>query len=198
MSTRRPCRTTAALAVMVLGTLGVVGSPAKPATAHGRDRDRGQGNGEPRVVAIKRRTVVIVRRVESISGDVRTEETPKQVQVTLAADVLFAFDRADLPPETAARIAEVANEIEHRAKGPVAIVGHTDAKGSAAYNADLSLRRATAVRDALAAKAPGHRFTVAGKGATEPVAPNQKGDGSDDPAGRARNRRVTITYARRA
>lgn len=156
------------------------------------------GEGEARVVTIERRTVGIVRRVESIKGDIRTEEDPQQVQVTLAADVLFAFDRADLTPESVNRIREVADQIRAKGSGPVRVVGHTDAKGTDAYNADLSLRRATAVQAALQPLAPGVAFEVSGRGAADPVAANTNPDGSDNPAGRALNRRVTITFARKA
>ncbi|CAN5578465.1 OmpA family protein [soil metagenome] len=180
---------------MALSSVVALGALVAPMQASAQDPEPGAGKG--RVVGIEHRTVGIVRRVESISGDIRTEESPEQVEVTLAADVLFAFDQADLSPEAAARIDEVAGQIKASATGPVAIVGHTDAKGTDAYNADLSLRRAAAVRDALSAKAPGIGFEVSGKGAADPVAPNTKEDGSDDPDGRARNRRVTITFARK-
>lgn len=63
--------------------------------------------------------------------------------------MLFDFNKADLTPAASARIAEVVGQIKALARGPVAIVGYTDAKGTDAYNADLSLRRATAVRAAL-------------------------------------------------
>lgn len=173
------------LAIVVGAAL--IGPPARAADG---------GNG-PRITKIVRRTVGIVRRVESISGDVKTEETPKQVQVTLAADVLFAFDQADLAPEAAATIDEVASQLRAGGTGEVEVVGYTDSKGSDQYNQDLSLRRSTAVRDALAAKAGGFTYAVSGRGAADPVAPNEKPDGSDNPDGRARNRRVTITYARK-
>jgi len=153
--------------------------------------------GTARVVTITHRTVGIVRRVESIRGEIRTEQAPEQVEVTLAADVLFDFDKADLTPAAAIRIIEVAQQVKAMATGSVAIVGYTDAKGTAAYNVDLSLRRATAVRNAIQSQAPGVTYTVAGRGAADPVAPNTKDDGSDNPDGRALNRRVTITFARK-
>ena len=171
-----------------IGALTVLGPP--PAAA--------QTSGGARVVTIQPRTVGIVRRVESIKGEIRTEEGPQQVQVTLAADVLFDFDPADLTAPATDRIREVAAQIAAKASGAVAIVGHTDSKGSAAYNADLSLRRATAVQAGLQPLAPGVAFQVSGKGAADPVAPNSNPDGSDNPAGRALNRRVTITFARKA
>jgi OOP family OmpA-OmpF porin len=60
----------------------------------------------------------------------------------------------------------------------------------------LSQRRAAAVRDALAPQLPGVDLTVAGRGEADPVAPNTRPDGSDDPVGRAANRRVTLTTTR--
>jgi len=173
-------------AVALVGAFG--SSPVAAATSEG---------GGARVVDIGHRVVGVVRRVESISGAVSTQETPEQVQVTLAADVFFDFDRADLSPSASARIAEVAQQITTLADGPVAVVGYTDAQGTATYNADLSLRRATSVREGLAPLVPGATFTVDGKGAADPVAPNQNDDGSDNPAGRALNRRVTITFDRK-
>ena len=73
------------------------------------------------------------------------------------------------------------------------IEGHTDAIGSDADNQALSERRAAAVRGALeAALGSGYQYTSVGFGETRPVAPNTKPDGSDDPDGRALNRRVEI------
>lgn len=186
---KRPMRISRLVLVAALGlaVLGVI--EPSPADAVGGPPSGG------RVVDIEHRTVGIVRRVSSISGEIKTEEGPESVEVTLAADVLFDFDQATINPAAGQRITEVTEQLKE-AKGPVAIVGHTDSKGTAAYNADLSLRRATAVRDGLAGASPSTTFTVAGKGADEPVAPNTKEDGSDDPEGRALNRRVTITFAR--
>lgn len=183
---RRVAGTTLVSAVAMVGAFG---APADAVSSQG---------GGARVVDIEHRVVGIVRRVESISGAVSTQESPDTVQVTLAADVFFDFDSADISPSAGARITDVAQQITTLAGGPVAVVGYTDAKGTDAYNADLSLRRATSVRDALSPLTARATFTVEGKGAADPVAPNQNDDGSDNPAGRARNRRVTITFDRKA
>jgi outer membrane protein OmpA-like peptidoglycan-associated protein len=74
------------------------------------------------------------------------------------------------------------------------VEGHTDAKGTDAYNDRLSQRRARSVRDWLvreAGVAP-TRIGTLGFGERRPVAPNERPDGSDDPEGRQRNRRVEI------
>jgi len=139
------------------------------------------------------RVVELVRRIASISGDIRTSETPEQVQVDLSSDVLFAFDSAALSPQASTRIAEVAERIGNEATGPVTVVGHTDSVGDDAYNQELSEQRAQAVADALAAISPAD-YQVSGRGESEPVAPNEV-EGADDPEGRQLNRRVTITFA---
>ena len=67
------------------------------------------------------------------------------------------------------------------------IEGHTDARGSAAFNRRLSMRRAQAVRAYLIEQGiSAQRIVARGKGSAEPVASN------DDPEGRANNRRVEI------
>ena len=75
------------------------------------------------------------------------------------------------------------------------IDGYTDSKGSDPYNQGLSDRRAESVRNWFVTK-EGLRdvnFATKGYGAKNPVAPNTKPDGSDDPDGRQKNRRVEIT-----
>ncbi|GAB2942944.1 OmpA family protein [Nonomuraea sp. NPDC052634] len=122
-----------------------------------------------------------------------TEET-----IGLRTDVLFSFDKADLSPKATAVLDEVVEETRERAdpaKPPIVIEGHTDSKGEDAYNQKLSVRRAEAVRRYLAGKLGGeYRYEATGKGESEPIAENTKPDGSDNPEGRARNRRVEISY----
>jgi outer membrane protein OmpA-like peptidoglycan-associated protein len=179
-------RTRRAGVVVVAATLIQVGAPA--ALAQGDDG---------RVTDIERRTTTLLRRVESISGDIRVAETPEQVEVVLAV-VLFVFDSATLTPAAEARLVEAAATLTAEGEGPVQVVGHTDSMGTDAYNVHLSQRRAAAVRDALARLAPDFTYQVSGKGESEPAAPNTNADGSDNPEGRARNRRVAIALAKTA
>jgi outer membrane protein OmpA-like peptidoglycan-associated protein len=77
----------------------------------------------------------------------------------------------------------------------VLIEGHTDGKGTHPYNIKLSENRAASVKKWLVENAgvSGSRITTRGWGETKPVAPNTNPDGSDNPAGRQKNRRVEIT-----
>jgi outer membrane protein OmpA-like peptidoglycan-associated protein len=76
----------------------------------------------------------------------------------------------------------------------VRIDGHTDGRGADSYNQSLSERRAAAVKAWLVqhGQAPSALITTRGFGRTKPIADNTKPDGSDNPDGRAKNRRVEI------
>lgn len=116
-----------------------------------------------------------------------------QTVVTISADVLFDFGSAALTTEATARVKEVATQMTHTTK-PVTVVGHTDSIGDDAFNVSLSTQRAKAVGAVLQAALPaGTQIATEGHGAREPIASNSQG-GKDDPGGRAKNRRVTITY----
>jgi outer membrane protein OmpA-like peptidoglycan-associated protein len=144
----------------------------------------------------------LVFKIQDMGGkvqDIRIKETKSEIRIELAADVLFDFDKADVLPKAQEALKQVAGVIQEKAKGVVQIEGHTDSKGSDAYNQKLSERRANAVKDWLTNREglKGVRFATRGFGSKKPVAPNTKPDGSDDPEGRQKNRRVEITVKKR-
>lgn len=156
-----------------------------------------QPQGE--VVELERTVVDLTREVVTFAGDqdlLTVEEAPEQVELRLAADVFFAPGQATLSPEAIAVLDGVAARLRDEATAPVVVEGHTDSVDDEAYNQDLSERRAASVRDHLIGPGglAGLAFEVRGFGETQPIAPNQAEDGSDNPEGRARNRRVTIRY----
>ena len=124
----------------------------------------------------------------SLSGT----ETGFNIQINLSSDVLFDFDKAELKPEADAELQKAADVIRQKGKGLILIIGYTDSKGSDAYNQRLSLARAQAVKNWFEAKGLNQNYQVKGQGAINPVAPNTHPDGSDNPEGRAKNRRVEI------
>ncbi|MDA7419094.1 OmpA family protein [Xenophilus arseniciresistens] len=119
------------------------------------------------------------------------QTTDRAIAIELPADVLFDFDQARLRPDAKAPLAKAAELLRSYPEAPLRIRGHTDAKGSDAYNDALSERRAQAVAGALALDGS-RRVQIEGLGEREPVAPNARPDGSDDPEGRQRNRRVEL------
>ena len=135
-----------------------------------------------------------VAGLEGALKDLGASVTESEVRIALAADVLFDFDRADLKPEAQASLDKVATVLRAYPSAQVRVEGHTDGKGAEAYNQKLSEQRAVAVAEWLASKAgvPRTQLTTAGWGKAKPVAHNTKPDGSDDPEGRAKNRRVEI------
>ena len=132
--------------------------------------------------------------LEKALSDLKADVTPQQIKVTLSADVLFDFDKADLKPQAETSLAELVTVIKAYPNATTDIEGHTDGKGTDGYNQPLSERRAAAVAQWLIAHGnlPAAQIHTRGFGKTRPIAPNTKPDGSDDPDGRAKNRRVEI------
>jgi len=76
-------------------------------------------------------------------------------------------------------------------KGTLEIIGHTDSKGSDAYNMALGMRRAIAVRDKLIEFGldPSRILGVESRGESEPIATN------DTEEGRFENRRIEFQFS---
>jgi outer membrane protein OmpA-like peptidoglycan-associated protein len=105
----------------------------------------------------------------------------------------FEYDQAKLHPRAQKQISVVAGLLKSDPGKKLRITGHTDAKGAEDYNLRLSKARAETVRDQLVALgvAPQQVITT-GLGKAQPLSPNRRSDGSDDPEGRSRNRRAEI------
>jgi outer membrane protein OmpA-like peptidoglycan-associated protein len=143
----------------------------------------------------------LVFRVEDLGGKVQAlevKESATEVRIDLAADVLFDFDKADILPKAQSTLKQAADIVREKAKGTARLEGHTDAIGSDAHNQKLSEQRAEAVKSWFVEKESLRNvsFTTKGYGASRPVAPNKKPDGSDDPDGRQKNRRVEIVISK--
>jgi len=154
-------------------------------------------HGQTQSAALQTKILDLVYRVEDMGGkvqDLEVKETATEVRIDLSADVLFDFDKSDLLPKAQQTLSQAAGVIHDKAKGTVRIDGYTDAKGSGSYNQRLSERRAAAVETWLKTKGnlQNVSFVTRGFGAKNPVAANTKPDGSDEPDGRQKNRRVEI------
>jgi OmpA-OmpF porin, OOP family len=113
-------------------------------------------------------------------------------KVTFAADTFFDFDKSTLKPEAKAVLDDLAGKLNTINLEVIIAVGHTDSIGSDAYNQKLSVRRADSVKAYLVSKGiEPNRIYTEGKGKKQPIAPNTI-NGKDNPAGRAKNRRVEI------
>ena len=119
-------------------------------------------------------------------SDLRARPTDRGALVTLG-DVLFEFNRADIKATGQNELRKLAEFLKKHPDRQVLIEGHTDDRGSDAYNETLSRRRAEAVANALAAMGvPSPRVTAVGYGESYPVAANTTD------TNRALNRRVEV------
>ena len=124
---------------------------------------------------------------QSLGGSTSVRNTGDRLIVTMPQDILFATDSAALRPTLQADLRTVAQSLLAYPDTTVQVVGHTDNTGDAAYNLNLSQRRAQAVAGVLSAEGvPGYRVQTIGRGEDQPIASNLT------PEGRAQNRRVEI------
>jgi len=109
--------------------------------------------------------------------------------ISLSANALFDFDKAVLKPAGKESLDGVINRINSNGDvQAIKVVGHTDSVGSDEYNQKLSLRRAAAVKNYLAAGGINAGImSVSGMGESQPVADNKTDEG------RAKNRRVDVS-----
>jgi outer membrane protein OmpA-like peptidoglycan-associated protein len=147
---------------------------------------------------VESRFLDIIFRVEDLKGaarDLKVKETKTEIKIELSGDVLFDFDNWDIRPAAEPELTKVAEVINQYPDAAVLIVGYTDSKGSDSYNLKLSDKRAVSVKDWLVKKGgvENKKITTKGMGEADPVASNENPDGSDNPEGRQKNRRVEIT-----
>jgi len=150
---------------------------------------------------------VVVKKDDYLgsSGDFTTQEVVnnKNINVDLQVvrkpkapihipNVRYQYDRSEL--EEGSKIPLDTTVLKIMIDNPeiiVEIMAHTDSKGTDAYNLKLSQKRAESIVKYLLSKGvDGRRLKAKGYGETMPVAPNNNPDGSDNPAGRAKNRRT--------
>ena len=107
---------------------------------------------------------------------------------TLALTINFAFDSAELLPETVPNLRSLGRALQdpQLESYRIRIEGHTDNVGSDQYNQGLSQRRAQTVKSYLVEhfEIVSERLEIAGRGEVEPI------DDNDTAEGRQRNRRA--------
>lgn len=133
--------------------------------------------------------IQVPRGIQAVG--VHTE--PCAQRLAVVADALFDFNQWTLTAQAEETLNALRPLLAKAGNHPISVEGHTDAVGSATYNQKLSLKRAQTVKDWLVAhQLASVKASVAGYGETRPVAPNTKADGTDNPEGRQKNRRVEL------
>ena len=122
---------------------------------------------------------------ETLPG-AEVERVGEGIKVTMKENMVnFGFDSSDLTTAAKANLDNLAQVLKNNMDTNINIYGHTDSKGTDAYNLSLSERRAAAVKNYLVSQGvSSSRMFTMGVGEKEPVASN------DTDAGRAENRRV--------
>lgn len=107
--------------------------------------------------------------------------------------VYFEFDKAGLYPRALHQLDIIASLLKSDPARKMRITGHTDDLGSDDYNQRLSAARAKNVHSRLLELGvAAAQIETIGFGATAPLDPNKRDDGTDNPEGRSRNRRTEI------
>jgi outer membrane protein OmpA-like peptidoglycan-associated protein len=122
-------------------------------------------------------------------------EVDEGVIIYLPTVFLFEFDRSVVTPDAKKQLRDVgkllSSEVAENRR--VTVEGHADAVGMRAYNRTLSDRRAVAViQELVASGVKAERISKRVFGEDKPLEPNRRPDGTDNPEGRAKNRRVAL------
>lgn len=112
---------------------------------------------------------------------------PEVITLNDQGSVMFAYDSAELTPAAQQQLRTLTGKFNDPSVASIKVIGHTDSRGSDAYNQALSERRASSVAEYLISQglAP-QKITSQGRGEREPIADNETD------AGRAQNRRVEL------
>jgi outer membrane protein OmpA-like peptidoglycan-associated protein len=121
-------------------------------------------------------------------GTGRLERALSEARRVDVYDIYFSFNSDQIRDESAPTLDELGDVLRRHPDWKLSIDGHTDGVASAAFNLDLSKRRAAAVKAVLVTRygIDAGRLTTAGFGKSRPQ------DTNDTPEGRARNRRVEL------
>ncbi|MET4132544.1 outer membrane protein OmpA-like peptidoglycan-associated protein [Porphyrobacter sp. MBR-155] len=122
--------------------------------------------------------------------------TEKAPLAPISRTITFGFQANGLDDSARSTLDQLLETEELQAGGRITLRGHSDSRGSDEDNRRASIKRAETVRDYLIEHGVDKaRITVIGLGEDRPLEPNSLADGSDNPAGRARNRRVEIAVS---
>ena len=117
--------------------------------------------------------------------DAKVERVGEGIVVEFSSNVLFAFDQSNLSTDAKTNLDKLVVVLNGYPDTNIEIQGHTDSKGSEAYNQTLSEQRASTVSGYLSGKGIAYnRLTIKGFGETVPKYSNDTADGQ------TQNRRV--------
>ena len=123
--------------------------------------------------------------MKQVMGDAEVKRVGEGIVVEFKDKVLFDYDVSDLTPKSQASLAKLAEVLKKYPDTNIEILGHTDDRGTDAYNQGLSERRANSAAAYLRNSGiAASRITTKGLGESDPKASNETAEG------RTENRRV--------
>lgn len=134
----------------------------------------------------------LTEMVTNITFDTLVILDRKQKEVSFRLEnIYFGYDSANIRPASAVELNKLVQILEDNPDIKIEMSAHTDSIGSSDRNMNLSQRRAQATVNYLIGKGIAtERLVAKGYGETRPIARNTNPDGTDNPAGRQRNRRT--------
>ena len=125
------------------------------------------------------------KEIEQTVPDAKVERVGEGIVVEFSSNVLFGFDRSNLSSDAKINLDKLVKVLNVYPDTDIEVQGHTDSKGSEAYNLTLSEKRAGAVSSYLTSKGISYsRVRINGFGESIPKYDNSTEDG------RSQNRRV--------
>jgi len=114
-----------------------------------------------------------LRAAMAASEAASIRRTQDVLSATFRAEVLFDFDSSTLKPGAYTEIGRIADVLNRYPQTTIRVEGHTDSKGSEAYNQILSEKRSLAVKSALTQKGVDPaRIQTVGFGESQPISSN--------------------------
>jgi outer membrane protein OmpA-like peptidoglycan-associated protein len=180
-------------ALSILTNISIVRAQNDPQVAIAKKQaelDRQRIELEKRSLELKQKELDL----EKARQEFEAQQSGRSLSMNLSGDVLFDYDKATLKPEAEQALKKVAVVLSQFPESKVTVEGYTDSKGTKATNMQLSRERAQSVKDWLVRNGGVAAASISTKGLGEqyPIAPNKNTDGTDNPLGRALNRRVSI------
>jgi len=137
----------------------------------------------------------LIQRValQAGAGDIAYTPLRTDIQGGEQIVIYFEFDKTSVNPRAEKQLRIIADILKEDSDRKLNISGHADALGQEDYNETLSNQRARAVKSFLASYGiPEDQIVTKGFGESKPQAPNVNPDGTDNPSGRAQNRRAEV------
>lgn len=122
------------------------------------------------------------KQAEELAKEIKDAEIKREgegIIINFKDNVMFAYDRSDLNASAKTNLDKLAVILQKYPETNITVIGHTDSKGTTAYNQSLSERRANAVTSyAVNHGISNSRLIAIGKGETDPIATNTTTEGS--------------------